>query len=452
MISVIHFFGSFCKTTGRLPDLNSRLLLTMKATLTSSYSTNNVGAGHGKATIFHYLTGQRYSIMAEKMNWPLTCIPEYTTMFVRTYDKKADSDELANGRTSEELRDGYNEQEELRQNSDMRYLDIEKDWWYTFLYEFENQQMFSLCKDFDKLSLEDKLLREQGSESADVQPDTVQPETVVTNEYANDSIWILLSLYGYFNDNGDNGDNSFIERVRYRPRELPPELLEWLKTPAITTPPAIKIDFNYKSFLGNSAQLTPLTNHQFTLYKSSDIDILRLISRDLGLTKYTDSWNKWDIVNMISIHSLKDVVLWDVQKILVYVCTKYNNKYGRFLVLVILGIGCIVWYSFGPITTTPEEFMRIFPRIEDVSPFFNPDYTTPLLQEKLQFVEASDVTEKVGVLVQNIPPFNTLEIPATGATMTAVGLGIIVATLLTVGFVPECTSAMLELGCSSALK
>lgn len=31
--------------------------------------------------------------MAEKMNWPLTCIPEYTTMFLRTFKKKADSDE-----------------------------------------------------------------------------------------------------------------------------------------------------------------------------------------------------------------------------------------------------------------------------------------------------------------------------------------------------------------------
>jgi hypothetical protein len=344
---------------------------------------------------------------------------------------------------------------EVKNNELVRFWNIKEmllntDYWYCFLYALDDMQVFDPSMVLERISLENHLSLE---ESADVQPDTVQPETVVTNEYANDSIWILLSLFGYFydnGDNGDNGDNSFIERVRYRPRELPPELLEWLKTPAITTPPAIKIDFNYKSFLGNSAQLTPLTNHQFTLYKSSDIDILRLISRDLGLTKYTDSWNKWDIENMISIHSLKDVVLWDIQKILVYVCTKYNNKYGRFLVLVILGIGCIVWYSFGPITTTPEEFMRHFPRIEDVSPFFNPDYTTPLLQEKLQFVEASDVTEKVGVLVKNIPPFNTLEIPATGATMTAVGLGIIVATLLTVGFVPECTSAMLELGCSSA--
>ncbi|KAG5541134.1 hypothetical protein RHGRI_021118 [Rhododendron griersonianum] len=62
---------------------------------------------------------QRSSIMAmadKKMNWPLTCIPEYTTMFVITYSKKADSDELANGKkwTSEEQRnpeDSKNERE-----------------------------------------------------------------------------------------------------------------------------------------------------------------------------------------------------------------------------------------------------------------------------------------------------------------------------------------------------
>ncbi|KAI8522406.1 hypothetical protein RHMOL_RhmolMtG0005500 (mitochondrion) [Rhododendron molle] len=96
------------QTTGRVLDHN-RLLPEMKAaSLTCSYSTNT-GHGHGNATIFHYLTvhNKRYSIMAEKnMNWPLTCIPEYTTMFLRTYSKKADSDELDNGKkwTSEEHR------------------------------------------------------------------------------------------------------------------------------------------------------------------------------------------------------------------------------------------------------------------------------------------------------------------------------------------------------------
>ncbi|KAG5548037.1 hypothetical protein RHGRI_013663 [Rhododendron griersonianum] len=119
MKHMIHFYGS--KTTGRVPDLNERLLPTMKAaSLTCSYSTNTGhGHGHGNATIFHYLTVQRSSIMAmadKKMNWPLTCIPEYTTMFVITYSKKADSDELANGKkcTSEEQRnpqDSKNERE-----------------------------------------------------------------------------------------------------------------------------------------------------------------------------------------------------------------------------------------------------------------------------------------------------------------------------------------------------
>lgn len=118
--------------------------------------------------------------------------------------------------------------------------------------------------------------------------------------------------------------------------------------------------------------------------------------------------------------------------------------------LVILGVGCTVWFSFSPPYT--DNHMNYFPRIESLSPFFHQDYTTPLFQEKLQFSEARNVSENVGVLLENQPPFNTLEIPpatATGATMTAVGLGIIVATLLTVGYVPECTEA-LELGSISA--
>ncbi|KAG5548629.1 hypothetical protein RHGRI_014097 [Rhododendron griersonianum] len=146
-----------------------------------SSSSGLGGHGHGNATIFHYLTVQRSSIMAmadKKMNWPLTCIPEYTTMFVITYSKKADSDELANGKkwTSEEQRnpeDSKNEREvsneeattvyiekRIKKNKNKRISAYEVDSYINKLVLLENSM-----KDIGKTSGKVSMLRQRDSKS-----------------------------------------------------------------------------------------------------------------------------------------------------------------------------------------------------------------------------------------------------------------------------------------------
>lgn len=41
-------------------------------------------------------------------------------------------------------------------------------------------------------------------------------------------------------------------------------------------------------------------------------------------------------------------------RVLVEVLTDYCGKYGRILVLVLLGFGCTAWYSFAPIESASQ--------------------------------------------------------------------------------------------------
>lgn len=159
------------------------------------------------------------------------------------------------------------------------------------LNEIENLQMFALWKDFD--SLEEKLLTEKGSESAAVPPDT---DTVLpdTNNFVKTAVLLLYFVFGRPDDGGYN--SSFIESLRETPSELPPELLEWLFNNTKKTAPDIIIDIDYKKIDLDIPQ--PSTLHWFTL---QDISILRLISRELGLTKYIDSWNNRGVGHRMSI-------------------------------------------------------------------------------------------------------------------------------------------------------
>src|SRR5262249_10180310 len=102
--------------------------------------------------------------------------------------------------------------------------------------------------------------------------------------------------------------------------------------------------------------------------------------------------------------------------------------------------GCTAWFSFVPIDVDPP-----FAPIESYDPFFNLDYVAPGLK-RLNFVEVQNVTENVRAIFEREAPFTDLVIPASGPTMRAVGLGIMIGFFLAVGIVPDCTSSLVSSG------
>lgn len=122
-------------------------------------------------------------------------------------------------------------------------------------------------------------------------------------------------------------------------------------------------------------------------------------------------------------------------KVLVEVLTFYEGMYGRFLVLVTLGLGCSVWYNFAPGTYSVPPSDWLTP-IECYDPFFNMEYNSPLFR-RVSFVETNDVSASVESAFTKEVPFAEIVIPAGGNLLKAVSLGVMVAFFLAVGIVPN---------------
>lgn len=164
-------------------------------------------------------------------------------------------------------------------------------------------------------------------------------------------------------------------------------------------------------------------------------DRLSLISNSLGL-----SYNRVPAKSLVSFSSsgvgLRGLLNDQLTKILVEVITYYNGRYGRFLVLVCLGIGCTVWYGFAPGVAHQPPEGNLFAPLESYASFFNMDYYEPSLH-RVYFLERNDVTPSVELAMGNEHPFSEIRIPASGPVLTAVGLGVMVAFFLAVGIVPN---------------
>lgn len=133
---------------------------------------------------------------------------------------------------------------------------------------------------------------------------------------------------------------------------------------------------------------------------------------------------------------LRGLVSDNLNKILVEVITYYDGTYGRFLVLVCLGIGCTVWYNYAPGTSDRAPDSNVFTPLESYEPYFYSNFYSPVFR-KLDFVETHDVTALVDSILGNEEPFTDIRIPASGPVLKSVGLGLMVTLFLAVGLLPK---------------
>lgn len=129
-------------------------------------------------------------------------------------------------------------------------------------------------------------------------------------------------------------------------------------------------------------------------------------------------------------------MVWSRKKIFVEVITYYDGRYGRFLVLVCLGIGCTVRSGFAPGTADQAPAGSLFAPLESYNPLKHMEYYAPGFR-RIGFVEIKDVSASVEAAFGNEHPFAEITIPASGNVLKAVGLGVMVAFFLAVGIVPN---------------
>lgn len=228
--------------------------------------------------------------------------------------------------------------------------------WYKFLNEIDNLQMFSLCKDFEELSLEDKTGGSSSSSTALVQS----------------------SSYGY--------RDTFHRFLRSCQNSLlRPSIIEKVRAPFIDLPRHLIDSSSFQSYdiiIGLGFRFHPGQSqfllHELKLPKS--FDRLSFFSNSLGLSYNRRPLNAESLFTFSSSGvGLRGLVTegGNSYKILVEVITFYNCLYGRFLVLVCLGIGCTVWYGFAPGSSFHAPDVSLFAPFDSYEPFFHMEHYAP---------------------------------------------------------------------------
>lgn len=279
---------------------------------------------------------------------------------------------------------------------------------YRFLKEVENLQMFSLSSDFDEQSLEDNT-----SSTTQV----LQPSSRALSRYLRGLKQSLLS-----------------------PR---PSINELLRAP-IVVHPRLFLDSSFPQYenimwicFRSLPTISRFIYHELLLPES--FDRLRLLSNSLGLTSNRNPLPSSILFPYSSsgtgfrglINSPADPILFELMAF----C---NGMYGRYIVLVTLGVGCTVWYGFVPGIYTQAPIGGVFSPFETYAPFLDMTYSAPNFR-RIGFVESLDVSATVESALRNEPTFAGITIPASGPVLTAVGLGLMVAILLAFGIVPDPT-------------
>lgn len=121
-----------------------------------------------------------------------------------------------------------------------------------------------------------------------------------------------------------------------------------------------------------------------------------------------------------------------IYKKVIEVLTYYKGKYGRFIILISLGLGCTVWYTFlpGVAESAPPELL--LPRVISYDSFKNVDFSLDPFK-KLSYVEYKYITDQVLSAIENVYPFSEIDLPTNPDARVAIGLGLIVAVFLSMG-------------------
>lgn len=187
-----------------------------------------------------------------------------------------------------------------------------------------------------------------------------------------------------------------------------------------------KSDFKYYEF--------DLFNYDF-MYLSTICKSLSLLYNRSSLNLYRMRVHSWKGC------SLRSVLMNDMEiekPYLIELLTYFEGFYGRFIILVSLGIGCTVWYAFYPGMHDQPPLNAInFPI--DYEDFYQIDYRTPRFN-RVSFVETNDVRNDVDMAFNNVHPFVEINIPSIGDKNKSFRLGLMVAFFMTIGMFTDISS------------
>lgn len=122
--------------------------------------------------------------------------------------------------------------------------------------------------------------------------------------------------------------------------------------------------FGFRFHPGQSEFLYPSIK-----FPNTHMERFTFLRNSLGLYSKSHSLSYETLFSSTSSGSGLRSLVTKMKKILVEVFSSFNGYYWRILVLVILGIGCTVWYTCEPFS--PHHSPQLFVPIESYEPFLN---------------------------------------------------------------------------------
>lgn len=297
-----------------------------------------------------------------------------------------------------------------------------------------------LCQDFDNLSLDDGPSTDDGPSSEDGTPEP-------------NSLSILRNkITGMFNKtsvvSAQNTLNSslrpdwalpLIKAVGAPFIDIPSEYIDGSSLPegASALARGLKMCFGFRFLPGQSSFILRELELPQCFEKFS------FLSNSLGLF-YGPSQSDLAIeYSRYGLGLLGDNV--DLNKVLIEVITHTSEHgFGRFLVLVCLGVGCTVWY--GQENTHDVRATGLFAQVDgSYESFFSMDHIPSFYPfKKLTFLETHDISAIVESTFANEPPFAQIPIASSGPVVKAVGLGVMIALFLATGVMPSLPTSLIR--------
>lgn len=296
--------------------------------------------------------------------------------------------------------------------------------------------MFSLRNKFEELSLEGDSSSSSYSSCFSTIIEPPSSSSLYPSYPRSESVVPSLSYRGPFQrflgiSSESHWSHSIIERLRAPFIELPSNLIN----SSSLLPYSMNIGLGFRFLPGQPDLLI----QEFKLPES--FARLSFLSDSLGLSYNCRPLSSKSLLPYsYSGAGFRGLVTDGTSKILVEVITHSGGWYGRFLVLVCLGVGCTVWYTWAAGSGLQVPVGGMFGPLESYDPFFNLDYHAPGFH-RIAFVERNDVSPSVVSAMANEQPFSDIIIPANGQVLMAVSLGVMVVIYLSVGLIPNVSSA-----------
>lgn len=291
----------------------------------------------------------------------------------------------------------------------------------------ENLDVFTITNKMKNLSLDDT--------------NTSSSSNLITDVVSRSDVQNTMSMF--------SSTSSILERFKISSKhsEFTRKVMDLTKEPFMDIPKTVMdLTSNSASYL-ISLGFRFMPGQSDFLFKNlrlpDTLDGLKGLRNTLGLTLAKETLTNRGILKFKGLSEIHAKGSLMMNRVLLEAITYNNGFYGRFLVLVQIGIGCTIWYGFTPGDGFNIPFdgslPSLFEPIDNYEQFFyNPDvYIQPGFQKITLMENQPNTISTLSTAYTDAKPFVDIQIPTNNSNLiVGISLGLVVVMLLSLGLSP----------------